>query len=240
MAAAKAPTADLLAARREGLSFAAIGARFGITKQSAHERITRAEKSASEVIDIPAFLPPRVAPARPSDAIVLAIIQRDGIDAAQDRWPGMTIAELQRIKNAAVPPPVITEAHIAGVEAYLAAKSLPAAVTHTLPADFDPSTVNTATAGDVIAVIERPIAERPATVEVKPRPTPALNAAYVAEVYNRHGIDEVRRRWPDVDEVILDAAIMAGLHMVDPLLDEPAQPLGVRLWRAVRRFFGRS
>lgn len=217
MAAAKGLTSDLLAARDEGLSYAQIGARFGITKQSAHERIKNALKVAQkarppEVIDIPSFLKPRVAPGHPADAIILAVIQRDGIDAAQDRWPRLTIAELQRIKNAATPPPVITEADIAGVERYLASAAV-----------------------DTTAAIDRPV-----TVEVKPRPGPGLNAAFVAEVYNRHGMDAVRRRWPAFDDAALDAAIRVGQRMVAPHTDEPAQPLHVRLWRAVKRLFGRS
>lgn len=215
MATARGITADLLAARREGLSYAAIGKRFGITKQSAHERIVRALKKPQkapppEVIDIPQFLKPRVVPAHPADAIILAVIQRDGIDEAERRWPRLTIAELQRIKNAAAPPPVITEADIAGVERYLASAAV-----------------------DTTAVIDRP-----ATVEVKPRRAPALNAAYVAEVYNRHGLAEVRRRWPEVSDDALDEAIRVGKRMVAPPTDDLPKGWGTRLAGAIARLFG--
>ena len=75
-------------------------------------------------------------------------------------------------------------------------------VTHTLPPGYTAELPDgdKASAGDVIAIIERPItAQESASLILRP--------AYVAEVYNRHGFDEVRRRWPQASDDALDAAL---------------------------------
>lgn len=101
-------------------------------------------------------------------------------------------------------------------------------------------------AGDVIAIVERPITEAdddylpepaPPPASVIPGPFPA-HPAYLAEVYSRHGMPELQRRWPETPIEELAAGVRIGLPQVTLYADEPFQPLGVRLWRAVTRFFG--
>lgn len=170
---------------------------------------------------VPSRRPGRTKPAK---ARVKAYIGSHGIDAAQDRWPDFTIAELQAL--APKPPQRTAEEAVAIVEEFLAK---PAAATPNLPDGYTPAE------GDMLLVIERP-----ASVEVKPRAAPALNSPYVAEVYNRHGLDEVRRRWPEASDDALDAAIRVGRRMVAPPTDDLPKGWSTRIAGAIARLFGRS
>jgi biotin operon repressor len=268
-------------------------------------------------------------------SVVRAFIQKEGIDAAQERWPQLTIRQLQAIAGLDRPKPLVgadvaliddflhPEAaryqkidivmriidglpeelqkalanedlgyridfwkapHERGVwvsinhrrfhasqryidlvgfeeafrtiltrETILPAetiahdnRSFEAETGFTLPPGYtaDLGTGEVAIAGDVIAIVERPMPVSDLDDDYlpePPRPEPFVaRPAYVAEIYNRYGFDEVRRRWPDVHEDVLDAAIRAGQRFVQPPFDEPAQPLGIRIWRALKRIFGRG
>lgn len=226
MATAKGLTADLLAARRKGLSYAAIAARFDITKQAAWERITRAEKAAASpferVVELrsagktateiekktgfshavvlkhissgiaagriarrnvsrrerePEILALREAgKTRPEIAAALGVSLNTvreviGLAIEQGRARKMSREEVDRRRDAgyqayragkAKPVASPAEAEVIDIPAFLpprVAPAHPAAVTYTLPPDFVPAAVDTATAGDVITIVERPITE---------------------------------------------------------------------------------
>lgn len=74
----------------------------------------------------------------------------------------------------------------------------------------------------------------PVDVFVKP------SAAYVAEVVAHHGLDAAHERWPFLPYDELCELNRQGRAVISPPADEPLQPLGVRIWRAIKRAFGRS
>lgn len=82
--------------------------------------------------------------------------------------------------------------------------------------------------------IPAPVELPPQTVFVKP------SAVYVAEVVARHGIDAAHERWPFLAFDELCELNREGAALISPPADEPLQPLGVRIWRALKRVFGRS
>jgi len=159
---------------------------------------SRAELAAQAPVEIPAFLPPRE--------------RTTGTDAIGRRTlataAGNTIV-LDEIDPA-------TKAPAAPIDLFKAYDLLKSAMPKS----------EVATAGDVIAVAEKPASA----------PVPA--GAFLAEIEARHGTAEVLRRHPECDEGELLAALREGRKSVKAPVDDLPQPWLTRAGAAVSRFFG--
>ncbi|MDP3408064.1 hypothetical protein [Bosea sp. (in: a-proteobacteria)] len=260
----------IVADAKAGLTRAQMAERHGITKDRITDIISRAGVKArvptrtkkpgtlvAQAIKLaPTHTPSQIAEILGSTrAVITAALHRVGVKAID----GRTLYAAERRRKLTQTPPSVPEIAATAVATELARPFVPlpeplavARVVNNFGRDEAVERwgyVSPATLESLLAEGRKIIADemarlkadddllpKPSSVEVFVKPS----AAYVAETVAHHGMEAARTRWPFLPTDELFELNREGSRLISPPADEPLQPLGVRVWRAIKRLFGRS